>query len=264
MKVTLARLTRCVSLMIIGLAFTPFSEAKIDPKTAVGIWLFDEGKGDRALDSSGKGNDGKLMKGPTWVDGKFGKALSFDGAATYVQIPDAPSFKTPTGLTVEAWIKPARLTNIKGFVNKHLAGQNTGGSWTLRDNPDGGPGVAFYPYGGTTTKRNELYLNGVKTTNPAPGTLEVGKWIHLAGVWEGSGDFDGNTNPVGIGYMENPANPAWIFDGLIDDVAIFNVALSEEDIQATMNKGLGKALGVTAVSPSGKLGTTWAHIKAQY
>jgi len=200
------------------------------------------------------------MKGPKWVDGKFGKALEFDGAATCVQIPDAPSFTTPTGLTVEVWIKPALLANIKGFVNKHVAGV-VNGTWTLRDNPDGGPGVAFYVYGAATTKRNELYINGVKKTNPAPGTLEVGKWIHLAGVWEGTGLPD-TTHVVGIGYMENPA-PSWIFNGVIDEVAIFNVALEEEDIQATMNQGLGKALGITAVSPSGKLGTTWANIKAQ-
>jgi hypothetical protein len=253
-----------VVVLFIACVLTTSSYAKIDLKTCVGMWLFDEGQGDIVKDSSGNGNDGKLIKGPKWVDGKFGKALEFDGAATYVQIPDAPSLTTPTGITVEVWLKPALLTNIKGFVNKHVAGQATGGDWTLRDYDSGQTGVCFFPYGGTTTKRNELYVNGVKTANPSPaGTLEIGKWVHLAGVWEGSGGFAGNKNAVGIGYMENPAAPAWIFKGLIDEVAIFNVALQEEDIQATVNQGLGKALGIAAVSPSSKLAATWASIKAQ-
>ena len=48
------------------------SDAKIDPKSAAGVWLFDEGSGKVAFDSSDNGYDGKLMGNPKWVDGKFG------------------------------------------------------------------------------------------------------------------------------------------------------------------------------------------------
>jgi len=51
------------------------------------------------------------------------------------------------------------------------------------------------------------------------------------------------------------------FNGLIDDVAIFSVALTESDIEDIVTKGLSDALGMTAVSPSGKLVTTWSKIK---
>lgn len=86
-----ARVTRMalvgISLIFIGAIFTGQSIAKIDPKTIEGLWLFDEGKGNVAVDSSGKGLDGKLIGNPTWVDGKFGKALEFDGKAAYVEVP---------------------------------------------------------------------------------------------------------------------------------------------------------------------------------
>ena len=51
------------------------------------------------------------------------------------------------------------------------------------------------------------------------------------------------------------------YGGIIDEVAIFNVALAEDDVKSIMTKGLGKATDTTAVSPSGKLATTWADIK---
>ena len=57
------------------------SDAVLDPETIVGIWKFDEGKGNTTKDSSGNGNDGTLMEKPKWVDGKFGKALEFDGTS---------------------------------------------------------------------------------------------------------------------------------------------------------------------------------------
>ena len=53
------------------------------------------------------------------------------------------------------------------------------------------------------------------------------------------------------------------FNGLIDEVAVFNVALEEEDIQDIADKGLKAALGLAAVYPAGKLPAIWAAIKSQ-
>ncbi len=63
------------------------TEAAIDPETLVGVWLFDEGKGDVAVDASGNELDGILKGNPKWVDGKFGEALELDGVGAYVEIP---------------------------------------------------------------------------------------------------------------------------------------------------------------------------------
>ena len=63
------------------------SEAAFDPETLVGAWLFDDGNGDVAEDSSGNGLDGALKGDAKWVNGQFGKALEFDGATGYVEVP---------------------------------------------------------------------------------------------------------------------------------------------------------------------------------
>ena len=52
-------------------------------------------------------------------------------------------------------------------------------------------------------------------------------------------------------------------DGTIDDVAVFNVALADTDVKDIMSKGLGKATGLTPVSPKGRLTTVWGEIKAK-
>ena len=61
-----------VFLTIMGLSCN-FADAKV-----IGAWLFDEGQGDIAADSSGNGVDGELKGGPQWIEGKFGKALKYD------------------------------------------------------------------------------------------------------------------------------------------------------------------------------------------
>jgi hypothetical protein len=104
MKVRVTRIAVVsISLMVIGLILTGQSIAAIDPATVAGMWLFDDGKGDVAKDSSGKGLDGKLVGGPEWVDGKFGKALKFNGTSAYVEVPEHAN---PTvAITVSAWAK---------------------------------------------------------------------------------------------------------------------------------------------------------------
>ena len=90
-----------------------------------------------------------------------------------------------------------------------------------------------------------LYINGVQYSKaPATGTEAV------------------NYSGVRIGHISWIAAPRY-FNGIIDEVAIFNTALSTEDIQKVMNKGLKESLSPSAVTLSGKLTTTWADIKAK-
>lgn len=73
MKVRLLWVSAIVLFIVGTLAVSSY--AALDPDTLVGVWKFDEGKGNTAKDSSGNGNDGTLTNKPKWVDGKFGKAL---------------------------------------------------------------------------------------------------------------------------------------------------------------------------------------------
>lgn len=85
------------------LLLTGFAYADIDPGSIVGIWLFDEGQGERASDSSGNGYDGTL-NGPSWVAGKSGKALEYDATDDYVEIPHDDGLSLQT-YTIAAWVK---------------------------------------------------------------------------------------------------------------------------------------------------------------
>ena len=79
MKIVMANLM-LASLIVLSLMFTGIGNAEFDLETVVGMWLFDDGKGNTAVDSSENGNDGELVNGPKWIkNGKFESALEFDG-----------------------------------------------------------------------------------------------------------------------------------------------------------------------------------------
>lgn len=99
----------CICFMAIYLVFASVSYA-IDPATCVGKWKFDEGFGNVAKDSSGKGNDGEILGGAKWVDGYFGKALEFEGRNSCVKVPNDPSLDGDE-VTVMAWVKPSVLSD---------------------------------------------------------------------------------------------------------------------------------------------------------
>ena len=76
-------------VLVLGLALTSTADADL-----VGWWRFDEGSGTTASDSSGKGNDASFESSPAWVeDGKFGKALKFDGSSDYLTAYDSESLE---------------------------------------------------------------------------------------------------------------------------------------------------------------------------
>jgi flagellin-like protein len=84
-----------------------FSASKVaNPcEKAVGCWKFDEDSGTMAYDSSANGNTGTLVNGPTWTSGLFDSSLLLDGSNDYVSMSNSSSLRTPTQLTVTAWIK---------------------------------------------------------------------------------------------------------------------------------------------------------------
>ena len=89
-----------ISLITISLTLIGISDAKINKKSIMGMWLFNEGKGNTAKDSLKNGTDGKLIDGPNWVKGKFNGALEFDGSDDYVKIesPNLPRGDDPRSI----------------------------------------------------------------------------------------------------------------------------------------------------------------------
>jgi len=234
----------CISFIIAILMFSGQSHAKVDTETVVGVWLFDEGAGDIAQDSSINGNDGTL-NGPEWTnESKFGGALEFNGAGSYIEFATGESMKTQH-LTFMAWFNTRKLDGY-GHIFQ------TGNDWddmagyVFRVHQDGfaQAGVAFGP-GNTAT-----WLSG-----PA---LEADTWYHMAFTFDGTnvtlyldgenvasnpgqGEIMYDDQPVRIGvHSQDTGAP---FDGFIDEVALFDVALGAGDIQSIMENGLARIAG---------------------
>jgi hypothetical protein len=75
----------------------------------VGYWSFNDGTGTVATDFSGNGNTGSVIGAPTWINGKRGTALSFDGNDDYIDVGDPSDgsldFGTATDFSISAWVK---------------------------------------------------------------------------------------------------------------------------------------------------------------
>ncbi len=183
-------------------------------------------------------NNGTLVNGAGFATGIVGQAFSFDGTS-YVTIPGSPLLDTlVSNITVETWIKANQLTansNWKGIVTKGNA------SWRLQ--------------GMSGTKTVHWAVDGV--SNPwLAGTRNVndGQWHHVAGVYDGmnmylyvdgtldvsqagTGTIAQNSYPVHIGG--NAEASGLLFNGLIDEVSIYNRALTASEIQADYEAGKG-------------------------
>ena len=246
---------KCILILFILSGIASMSLA-LDKGSVVGMWLFDDGKGDIATDSSGNENDGDLMGGPKWVDGQFSDALEFDGAGSYVNILNSESLNSDS-FTLSLWAQPNQL-RIQGLVDKTPAPQ-----WRLFMNSPAG-NVEFDGIPGEIGN----------ITTPA---TSVGEWSHIVATYDSGTEtakiyFNGAFIQEAANVDMNVTSPANIniaspeatrFNGIIDEVAVFNVALEEDDIADIMTEGLGAATGITAVDLSGKLATTWASIKAR-
>jgi len=249
MKIVMANLM-LVILIVLSLMFADTSTAEFDLETVVGMWLFDEGKGNTAADSSENGNDGKFENDPKWTkDGKFGSGLEFDGNESkgHVVVGDL-------GLSGEVklvlWANPRDTANDDRLIS----------------NINGPTNPAF-----TTRYQGETVEIWSSAWKPVIPKFDDNKWGHYAFVFDGEGNVTGYYNgkegetvadtytftEIGIGanFLDQWGQ---YFSGLFDEIAFFSVALTEDDIEVVMTKGLKSAL---AVYPAGKLTTTWGNIK---
>ncbi|MHC4593343.1 MAG: hypothetical protein ACYS19_00165, partial [Planctomycetota bacterium] len=88
-------------VLVLGLTLTSTAGADL-----IGYWPLDEGAGTTVADVSGRGHNGFFTEGtPLWVEGKYGKALRFDGV-NKVEIPDHADFHLEDAVSMALWIKP--------------------------------------------------------------------------------------------------------------------------------------------------------------
>src|SRR6185436_11791270 len=205
----------------------------------VAAYSFDQGSGTTLTDLSGNGNTGTLS-GATWnTGGRFGSALSFNGTSSWVTVADANSLDLTTGMTIEAWIKPTALSGWRSVVMKEIAGD-----------------LIYVLYAYDNVPQPAVYLNITNQVSigaaPAPA---LNAWTHLAATYDGAtlklytnGVLVGSKAQTGAmkistGALRIGGNSVWgeYFSGLIDEVRIYNRALSLAEVQTDMNTPVGTA-----------------------
>ena len=218
-----------IAVLAMFVSLAPSRQATAANAGLVAAYGFDEGSGTTVTDQSGNGHNG-TVSGTTWAaTGKYGKALQFNGSSALVTIPDAASLHLTTGMTLEAWVNPSTVNGnwrdviYKGNDNYYLEATSSNAS-----KPDAG-----------------LIAGGSYADAYGSAALTANTWSYLAETYDGTtlrlyvngtqvastahtGTISTSTNPLQIGgdsiYGQN-------FAGMIDEVRIYNTALTPTQIQ---------------------------------
>ncbi len=203
----------------------------------VASYSFEEGTGSTTSDASGNNNTGTLSNATWTTSGKSGKALSFNGTNSIVNIPDATSLNLTSAMTLEAWVYPTAADNVwRTVLMKEVEGEL---AYALYANEDVDVPAAYVRVGATSRR-----VGGA-------GALPLNAWTHLAATYTsgslriyvngvlaatqaGTGSITSSTLPLRIG-----GNTIWgeYFAGRIDEVKLYNRALSVTEIAADMAGG---------------------------
>jgi hypothetical protein len=206
----------------------------------VAAYAFKDGSGTAVVDSSGNNNTGAVTNAAWTSQGRFGSALYFNGSG-FVTVPDAASLDFTSGMTLEAWVYPtATPANWSTAIIKEQPGE-----------------FVYALYAGSPTNRPNVYFN--VSTSPSgergfagPSALPLNTWTHLAGTYDGAtlslyvnGVLVGSHAVAGpiatsTGVLRIGGNTVWgeYFTGRIDEVRLYNRALSQSEIQTDMNTPL--------------------------
>ncbi len=225
--------------------------AAVSSADLVAYWPMDEGIGGITPDKSGNGLDGTLVGRPSFAKGVYGQAIQFDSSNTmYMDCGTDPAFDITEQLTVAAWIKMDHVDDRQPIVNKEGDGVRGVG---YRVESSGIVYVQLYVQGWTAAAD--------KTDLSSTVNLEPDRWYHVAYTYEFVADgssitvlyIDGEENirtettrgPLTTStQIQEIGRYVWsgsyqkFFNGLIDDVVIFNHVLSADEIQGIMN-GIG-------------------------
>ena len=137
----------------------------------VGAWAFDEGSGTATSDQSGRGNNGTLTSATWTTAGKFNNALTFNGTSAWVSVPDSATLDLTTGMTLEAWVRPAVSNSWRTVVMKEQPGNLVYG---------------LYSNTNTNRPRVEIFAGGSLRTLEGTSQLPVATWSHLAATYDGA------------------------------------------------------------------------------
>jgi hypothetical protein len=218
-------------------SFKTLPDIPMSDPNLMGWWKFDEGSGATALDWSGHGNHGAFRGDPQRVVGYDGDGLEFDGDGDYVEVPHDASLTVDTEVTVMAWIHAQRHSSAAGNWQGILAKSNNPRSYS------------FY-----TFVEGSLHFSttsgGAYVGSTSAGQVPLNEWVHVAAmVAEGQHLYYINGEPAGTGgggiTLPGAADTATVrigmtqeggnnFLGMIDDVRIYDKALTQDELEEAM------------------------------
>jgi hypothetical protein len=215
------------------------SQSTCFDSSLVGRWRFNEWFGPIAFDSSGKGNHG-VIHGATRVAGLKGKALDFDGVDDYVECADSSSLDIDSALTIMAWINIDYESNPCARIISKYDYELVYPPWMYE----------FYSYELALSTHGELiFISNSCYYYNWDNELPMDVWVHVAVTLSNYGTakmyINGqlediftdvplptpNDEPLTIGISSDLTAS---FDGTIDEVRLYNRALSQEEIQVIM------------------------------
>jgi len=237
------------------------SIAGIASADLVAHWKFDEGSGSVAHDTSGNNHDGTFEGNPQWVAGYFGGALEFDGDSR-VEIPDPSAFDFNADFTWCAWIK----TDEGGVIVAETQGEDDQGPKTFFvANGTLAFDTGWVGFFGGTTAVNDGQWHHVAVTVTFNGDDTIQYYIEGEPGAQGQMNVDSFPEaefPLWIGF-DGRADPGEFpgFTGIIDDVRIYDFALTQDEIQAAMEGGEGYPYALGPVPVDGTLHEdTWVNL----
>ena len=243
--------------LIIALAVSSTGLAAVESGDFVGYWLLDEGGGDEAEDGSGNEHHG-IVTGGDWDNGKIGGGLEFDGQSTFMEVAHSGDLNFVDSMTIAAWAR------TDGIPLEHIGIPRKETEYVLHPTNAGGNGFNLRFYVGI----------GGAWANPVISNtvIEYGEWHHLVGTYDGeqlkvyidgkldkaqpqSGEIPATENPL---RWSNDCCGGRMLLGALDELAILNRALDEDEVQQLMG-GIVEAL---SVDPAGKLAGLWGDIRS--
>ena len=241
-------------LLLSILCYFRVSDANAD---AIGIWLFDEGEGKVVKDLSGNGHHGEIVGEVAWADGKFEAALEFDGGHVSVPHQDVMNLRQ---WTMTAWIKVPKVVDPYQVILSKETWPNRNYTMWIR------PGVMTFGF---------TLPEGAQDLQVGSKEVTDGKWHFVAGVYNekqlipyvdgeqfnprGAAGKPATSNAPLIIGAQGPDGKNGPLRGTIDEVAIYNTALDEDEIAEAM-EGLSKQF--QEVEATGKLTVTWGYLKS--
>ena len=202
----------------------------------VAAYGFEEASGPAVTDSSGLNNAGTIINNAArTAAGKIGRAIDFDGVNDYVSVADANSLDLTTGMTLEAWVQLDTVSPWRIAIFKEK------------------PGSVVYDLYATNTSRSpqgEARFGAAIVQLGAPPALTAGVWTHLAVTYDGAAlrVFRNGTQAATVartgaiqtstGALRIGGDLIWgeYLDGRIDEVRIYNRALSAGEITTDMTR----------------------------